>query len=176
MSQPLDKTEPPFEFTPEFFGLKPACVPPAMSLCIAYEAPKRPIQRVLLLATGTADSGYDDIAVIRDDHIGSFGFHDVGVHIYVNEKGVLQWGRSLEKTPEFPSNAHPNDLVILIHGLENSLEINALRTLRELLPVINAIHGNKLRFEGLAKHHARLGIDHRGKLVDPALQAPPEHN
>lgn len=164
---------PPSGLTPESFGLR---TPPPLvnlDLSIAYQAPRRPIRRVWLRATGTLDHGYDDIGVIRADHIGTFGLDDVGVHLYINDRGQIQWGRGLERAPAFPTRARPDDLVIMIHGQENSLEREIIATLRALLPVINAVHNNALRFYGLPQHHARLGIDRHGQLVEPALQAPP---
>lgn len=152
---------------------KTAPLPHEFSLDIAYEAPKRPIKRVLLVNSGTTDPGYDSISVIRSDHMGTFGMKDVGVHIYVNAEGGIEWGRSLERSPEFPKSAHADDLVILVQGLETSLARNPVHTLRQLLPVINAIHKNELIFEGMSKHHARLGIGRDGKLIEPALQIPP---
>lgn len=148
--------------------------PPQISLDIAYQAPKRAIRRVLLLSSGTTDPGYDSIAVIRSDHMGTYGMKDVGVHMYINAEGGIEWGRSLERAPEYPKSSQENDLVILVHGQETSPARNAIHTLRELLPVINAVHNNALTFEGLTKHQARLGIGRDGKLIEPALQTPPE--
>ena len=175
MTQPLTPDDGNFEQTAELLGIKKPYLPHKIDLGIAYQAPKRMVRRVFLMATGTLDPGYDDISVIRADHMGTFGFRDVGVHVYVNNDGEIQWGRSLERAPEYPKTAEESDIVILIHGHENSMEMAALNTLRALLPVINAVHNNGLHFEGLTKHHARLGIDRWGKLVEPALQAPPEN-
>lgn len=147
---------------------------PSLALDIAYQAPKRPVSRVLLCPSNTTDPGYDDISVIRADHMGSLGLKDVGVHIYVNASGQIQWGRGLEKEPEFPADAQADDLVILIQGLENSLSQPAMTTLRALLPIINAVHGNRLLFSGMKHHHSKLGIDRFATLVQPALQAPLE--
>lgn len=158
---------------PENLPEKPHSPPPQISLDIAYQAPERQINRVLLVASGTTDPGYDNISVIRSDHIGTYGLKDVGVHMYINAHGGIEWGRSLERAPEYPKNAQKTDLVVLIHGLETSPARNPVHTLRELLPVINAFHNNELRFEGMTKHHARLGIGRDGKLIEPALQAPP---
>lgn len=162
-----------YDQNPGDLEAKNAPSPHEFSLDIAYEAPKRPIKRVLLVNSGTTDPGYDSISVIRSDHIGSFGLKDVGVHIYVNAAGGIEWGRALERSPEFPKSAHTDDLVILVQGLETSLARNSVQTLRLLLPVINAIHNNELIFEGMIKHHARLGIGRDGKLIEPALQIPP---
>ena len=148
--------------------------PPQISLDIAYQAPQRAIRRVLLLSSGTIDPGYDSIAVIRSDHMGTYGMKDVGVHMYINAEGGIEWGRSLERAPEYPKSSQENDLVILVHGQETSLARNAVQTLRQLLPVINAVHNNELTFEGLTKHQARLGIGRDSRLIDPALQAPPK--
>ncbi len=174
MTAPEPSREQPTPLTPESFGLR---TPPPLTnldLSIAYQAPQRPVRRVLLRATGTLDPGYDDIGVIRADHIGTFGFDDVGVHLYINDEGQIQWGRGLDRAPAFPVRARADDLVIMIHGQENSLEPQIIATLRALLPVINAVHNNTLHFRGLPRHHARLGIDWRGQLVEPALQAPPD--
>lgn len=148
--------------------------PPALKLDIAYQAPARTVRRVLLRGTGTGDPGYDCIETIENDHIGSLGLKDVGVHVYINSKGEIEWGRSLERAPEFPKDGAVDDIVILIHGHEISMSLDALNTLRALLPIISAIHGNQLTFDGLRKHHARLGIGRDGKLIEVALQAPPE--
>lgn len=148
--------------------------PPQISLDIAYQAPKRAVYRVLLVSSGTTDPGYDSIAVIRSDHMGTYGMKDVGVHMYINAEGGIEWGRSLERAPEYPKSAQDTDLVILVHGQETSPARNAIHTLRGLLPVINAVHNNELIFEGLTKHQARLGIGRDGKLIEPALQTPPE--
>lgn len=147
--------------------------PPPLSLDVAYQAPNRCISRVLLQNSGTTDPGYDSLDVIEADHQGTYGLRDVGVHIYINGDGDIEWGRSLERAPEFPRDATTADLVILLHGRENTLNMRALNTLRVLLPVINAVHNNQLSFAGMPKHHARLGIGRDGKLIEPALQAPP---
>lgn len=159
---------------PEEFPENRPFTPPQISLDIAYQAPQRAIRRVLLLSSGTTDPGYDNIAVIRSDHIGTYGMKDVGVHIYINAEGGIEWGRSLERAPEYPKSSQNDDLVILVHGQKTSLARNAVQTLRQLLPVINAVHNNELTFEGMTKHQARLGIGQDGKLITPALQAPPE--
>lgn len=156
------------------FPEKHAFILHQISLDIAYQAPKRAIRRVLLLSSGTTDPGYDSISVIRSDHMGTYGMKDVGVHMYINAEGGIEWGRSLERAPEYPKSAQDTDLVILVHGQETSLARNAIHTLRELLPVINAVHNNELVFEGLTKHQARLGIGRDGRLIEPALQTPPE--
>lgn len=148
--------------------------PHPLNLDIAYQAPSRPIHRVVLQASGTTDPGYDSLDVIESDHQGTYGLKDVGVHIYINGNGTIEWGRSLERTPEFPRESASNDLVILLHGRENSMNMPALTTLRALLPVINAVHNNELVFSGMTRHHARLGIGRDGKLIAPALQTPPE--
>lgn len=158
-----------YEETP----MKSELVPPQIDLGIAYQAPKREIHRVVLTSSGTLDAGYDSVSVIADHHRGAHGLDDAGFHIYINDTGDIEWGRSLEKAPTFPANSRQNDLVIMLHGLEISLKMPALNTLRALLPVINAIHGNNLSFTGMTKHHARLGIGRDGKLIEPALQAPP---
>ncbi len=163
-----------FDALPDLERRPPAAPLPDLALDIAYQAPKRAISRVLLCASGTADTGYDSIDAIENDHIGTLNLKDVGIHVYINRHGDIEWGRSLERAPEFPHSAAADDLVILMHGHENSLEISALNSLRALLPVINAIHGNALIFEGLPKHHARLGIGRDGRLIEVALQAPPE--
>lgn len=93
--------------------------------------------------------------------------------MYINSNGDIEWGRSLERAPEFPREATGDDLVILLHGRENTLNMPALNTLRALLPVINAVHNNELTFSGMPKHHARLGIGRDGRLIEPALQMPP---
>lgn len=146
---------------------------PALNLDIAYQAPIRSIRRVILQTSGTTDPGYDSLDVIRADHQGTYGLKDVGVHVYINSEGEIEWGRSLEKAPEFPREAGANDLVILLHGRDNTLNMPSLNTLRALLPIINAVHNNDLVFTGMSKHHARLGIGRDGKLIEPALQAPP---
>lgn len=147
--------------------------PPPVSLDIAYQAPSRPIRRVLLQMSGTTDPGYDSLDVIESDHQGTYGLKDVGVHVYINSDGEIQWGRSLERAPEYPREAHNDDIVILLHGRDNTLNMPSLNTLRALLPVINAVHNNELIFSGMTKHHSRLGIGRDGKLIEPALQAPP---
>jgi len=147
--------------------------PLPLSLEVAYEAPSRLIRRVILQTSGTTDPGYDNLGVIESDHQGTYGLKDVGIHVYINSFGEIQWGRSLEKAPGFPDAARDEDLVILVYGRDNSLNIKALTTLRALLPVINAVHGNTLSFTGMIKHHARLGIGRDGKLIEPALQMPP---
>lgn len=153
--------------------LNRAIPPHPLNLNIAYQAPLRKIRRVILQTSGTTDPGYDSLDVIESDHQGTFGLNDVGVHVYINGEGTIEWGRSLEKAPEFPRDALAEDLVILLHGRDNSLQMPALNTLRALLPVINAIHNNELTFSGMGKHHARLGIGRDGKLIEPALQTPP---
>jgi len=147
--------------------------PSPLSLDVAYQAPTRCISRVLLQTSGTTDPGYDSLDVIEADHQGTFGLKDAGVHVYINGEGDIEWGRSLERPPEFPHDATNEDLVILLHGRENTLNMRALNTLRALLPVINAVHNNELHFIGMPKHHARLGIGRDGKLIEPALQTPP---
>lgn len=159
---------------PEEYPENRLSTPPQISLDIAYQAPKRAVYRVLLVSSGTTDPGYDSIAVIRSDHMGTYGMKDVGVHMYINAEGGIEWGRSLERAPEYPKSAQDTDLVILVHGQETSPARNAIHTLRQLLPVINAVHNNGLRFEGMVKHHARLGVGRDGKLIEPALQTPPE--
>jgi hypothetical protein len=161
-------------FDNEETPMKREFLPPALKLDIAYQAPNRAVRRVLLRASGTTDPGYDCIETIESDHIGSLGLKDVGVHIYINSKGEIEWGRSLERAPEFPKDSTSEDIAILIHGHEISMSKDALNTLRALLPIINAIHGNALVFDGLPKHHARLGVGRDGKLIEVALQAPPE--
>lgn len=47
---------------------------------------------------------------------GTYGLRDVGVHVYINGDGAIEWGRSLERTPEFPRESAADDLVILLHG------------------------------------------------------------
>lgn len=144
----------------------------ALSLEIAYEAPKRFLQRVVLTPSGSSDSGFDSVDAIRAHHIGALGLEDIGAHIYVNSHGALEWGLALGKKPHFPAGVTDSDLVIMVFGQETSFSPAALHTLRELLPVINAVHGNSLTFTGLRKHHARLGIGPDGKLIAPALQEP----
>ncbi len=151
-----------------------AFLPLPLNLNVAYQAPRREIRRVVLQTSGTTDPGYDSLDVIESDHQGTFGLNDVGVHVYINSEGDIEWGRSLERAPEFPREATAADLVILMHGRDNSLQMQALNTLRALLPVINAVHNNELTFTGMTKHHARLGIGRDGKLIEPALQTPPE--
>lgn len=158
----------------EELPMRPQTAPTTLALDIAYQAPRRGITRILLRATGTTDTGYDSVEAIESDHIGSLGLKDVGVHVYINSRGEIEWGRSLERAPEYPREARGDDLVILIHGQEISLSKSALNSLRALLPVINAIHGNNLRFEGLPKHHARLGIARDGTMIEVALQTPPD--
>lgn len=149
--------------------------PHPIDLSIAYQAPARKISRILLCASGTTDSGYDSLAVISADHQERLGLPEAGIHIFINGHGQLEWGRGLEKPPVFPADAREDDLVILVHGLENSMNLRVLATLRALLPVINAVHGNDLRFSGLMRHHARLGIGRDGGLIGPACQeTPPE--
>jgi|GEM_PF-956848 len=147
--------------------------PSELSLNIAYQAPKRQISRILLRGTGTTDPGYDCVQTIASDHIGTYGLRDIGIHIYINSRGDIEWGRSLERPAEFPREAASEDIVILVHGHEISMSIATLNTLRALLPIINAIHGNTLAFDGLIKHHARLGIGRDGRMIEVALQQPP---
>ena len=144
----------------------------SLDLGIAYELPHRTISRLLLVPTGTTDSGYDSIDAIKADHMGTYGLEDFGAHIYVAESGQIDWGLSLNKAPLFPAAAQKDDLVILVFGTETSFSAATLATLRALLPVINAIHGNTLTFAGLERHHSRLGIGKGGKLIAPALQEP----
>lgn len=143
-----------------------------LDLGIAYELPHRKITKILLVPTGTTDSGYDSIDAIKADHIGTYGLEDFGAHIYVAENGQIDWGLSLNKAPLFPQTAQNDDLVILVFGTEASFSPATLSTLRALLPVINAVHGNALTFSGLTRHHTRLGIGKGGKLIAPALQEP----
>jgi hypothetical protein len=134
----------------------------------AYEAPQRPLSRVLLVASNSTDPGFDHIEVV------SAALGGANVHIFLNSLGEIEWGLNLEKAATYPKGAEINDLVIMLAGLENSPSNKAISALRALLPVINAVHGNSLLFTGLAKHHARLGIDRFGTLVQPALQPPLE--
>jgi hypothetical protein len=163
-----------FETLPEELPIRPKSPPAMLALDIAYQPPRRPITRILLRATGTTDTGYDSVEAIESDHIGSLGLKDVGMHVYINSRGEIEWGRSLERAPEYPREAQASDIVILIHGQEISLSKSALNSLRALLPVINAYHGNTLCFDGLPKHHARLGISRDGKMIEVALQSPPD--
>lgn len=152
--------------------------PPSFSPChsldlgIAYELPHRKISRLLIVPTGTTDSGYDSVETIKADHMGTYGLEDFGAHIYLAENGEIDWGLSLNKAPLFPAAAQKDDLVILVFGTETSFSAATLATLRALLPVINAVHGNTLIFAGLERHHSRLGIGKGGKLIAPALQEP----
>lgn len=112
-----------------------------------FRVPKRPVNRVFIHCSASDNPGHDRIEVIRDWHVRDNGWNEVGYHAFVRKSGLLEWGRSLEKTPAAQAPHNTRTIAICLSGLKEFTEdqFDTLRsfchTIHEQLPLVT-FHGH----------------------------------
>ena len=111
-----------------------------------YEKPERDIDRVFIHCSATDNEAHDDIDVIRKWHLDR-GWSDIGYHYYINGKGHIYKGRSLEWVPAAQRDHNTGTIAICLHG---HLKFNndQFRALKALCGIIALEHGFRVTFHG----------------------------
>ena len=112
---------------------------------------------------------------IRDWHVESNGWSDVGYHYFIRGNGTLESGRPLERAPASQVGHNAGTVAICLHGLaaENFVE-EQYRTLIDLAREINGAYSSLVTFHGhrevsskpcpVFPYRAVLGLDRDGRM------------
>jgi N-acetyl-anhydromuramyl-L-alanine amidase AmpD len=150
---------------------------------MAFEKPRREVERVFLHCSASDRPAHDDVAVMREWHLAR-GWSDVGYHFFIRKDGEVQDGRDLEVTPAAQAGHNTATIAICLHGLavENFTEAQY----RGIVALCNEIHeayGGMVTFHGHCEVSSKacpvfsyrevLGLDAHGNMEFPQNPAPP---
>lgn len=139
-----------------------------------FKKPARPVTRVFLHCSASDRPEHDSAAVIDAWHKAR-GWAGIGYHFFIRKNGVLEQGRSIEKTPAAQEGNNTGTIAICLHGLAGDKFTEAqFDTLRNLCDQINQAYGGAITFHGHCEvaaktcpvfdYRAVLGLDAQGHM------------
>jgi N-acetyl-anhydromuramyl-L-alanine amidase AmpD len=143
---------------------------------MSFERPARPVDKVYLHCSASDNPAHDDIEVIRDWHVNSNGWNDVGYHYFIRKSGRVETGRNLEHTPAAQGGHNRGTIAICLHGLKvDQFSVKQFRALSKLCRDINTAYDHQLTFHGHCEvsnktcpvfdYRTVLGLDSDGLMV-----------
>ena len=140
-----------------------------------FKKPARPVDRVFVHCSASDNPDHDSAAVINDWHKQK-GWAGIGYHFFIRKNGVLEQGRSIEKTPAAQEGNNTGTIAICLHGLAGDKFTEAqFDTLRNLCDQINQAYGGAITFHGHCEvskktcpvfdYRAFLDLDPQGKMA-----------
>ena len=112
----------------------------------AFKKPKRQVSKVFIHCSATDSLKHDNIQIITQWHL-ERGFNGIGYHFFIDKKGVLHKGRSLENIPASQKGHNTGSIAICVSGL-NDFTKASLSTLKALCEAINISYNNNITFHG----------------------------
>lgn len=82
-----------------------------------FEKPNRPVNRVFLHCSASDNPDHDSVDVIDRWHR-ERGWSGCGYHFFIRKSGLIEIGRSLEKTPAAQAGNNRGTIAICLHGLK----------------------------------------------------------
>lgn len=113
-----------------------------------YVKPKRNIHTVFLHCSASDNPAHDNAATMNAWHLEK-GYAEIGYHFFIRKNGMIEAGRSLEKTPAAQAPHNTGTIAICVHGLNEKNFTQAQKdAVVSLCKEINAAHGKNLFFRG----------------------------
>ncbi len=148
-----------------------------------FQKPARHVDRVFLHCSASDNPVHDDIATIRDWHVGERGWSDVGYHYFVRSDGTLQGGRPLERIPAAQAGHNAGTVAVCLHGLAaENFTVAQYRTLIGLAREIDEALAGDVTFHGHCEvsrkscpvfpYRAVLGLDGAGRMTGVPTDSP----
>jgi murein L,D-transpeptidase YcbB/YkuD len=115
---------------------------------MTFKKPVRAVSRVFIHCSASNNPAHDNVATMRRWHKQK-GWSDVGYHFFIRKDGMLEEGRSLERTPAAQANHNTGTIAICCHGLDKAKFTEAqFDTLRTLCGDIDIAYGGEVTFHG----------------------------
>jgi len=108
--------------------------------------PKRQVFKVFLHCSASDNPKHDNPQTIEKWHI-ERKFKEMGYHFYINKKGDIFYGRSLENIPAAQKGYNTGSIAICCGGLKTFTK-DQQRALRALCLYINHLYKDALTFHG----------------------------
>lgn len=81
-----------------------------------YAPPQREVSKVFIHCSASDNPAHDNIETITQWHLAR-RFNGIGYHYFIDKKGVIHKGRSLEKDPAAQSGHNKGSIAICVSGL-----------------------------------------------------------
>jgi N-acetyl-anhydromuramyl-L-alanine amidase AmpD len=146
-------------------------------MIISFNKPKRLVNKVFIHCSASDIAKHDNIETIRDWHLTRKPdpFKEIGYHYFIDKKGGLFNGRSLEKTPVAQVGFNNKTIAICCSGLQNFTQAQ-FDTLKILCNLINTAYNQNVTFHGHCEvnpdktcpvfdYKTILNLDSTGKIV-----------
>ena len=131
-----------------------------------FTKPNRPVAKVFIHCSASDNPAHDNVATMDAWHKAR-GWSGVGYHLFVRKSGIVEMGRSLEKTPAAQRGYNRGSIAICLHGLAEEKFTDAQKgTLIDLCRQIDAAYGGAVTFHGHCEVAAKACpvIDYRAIL------------
>ena len=142
---------------------------------MAFEKPRREVERVFIHCSASDRPEHDDVEIIRKWHVEDNGWSDIGYHYFIKKDGEVKPGRSLEQTPAAQKGSNTAAITICLHGLAaEAFTRQQYRSLIDLCTEIEAAYGGLVSFHGHCEVSSKscpvfpyrqvLGLDDHGAM------------
>jgi murein L,D-transpeptidase YcbB/YkuD len=142
---------------------------------MTFKKPVRAVDRVFIHCSASDHPAHDNVATMRQWHKQK-GWSDVGYHFFIRKDGMLEEGRSIERTPAAQINHNTGTIAICCHGLYREKFTPAqFDTLRTLCGDIDIAYGGEVTFHGHCEvaakecpvfdYRAVLNLDAEGHML-----------
>ncbi len=111
-----------------------------------FKKPARWVNKVFVHCSASDSLRDDNVATIRKWHLAR-GFTDIGYHYYIDKKGIVNLGRSLEKVPAAQEGHNTGSIAICCGGLKDFTPPQ-MKSLKALCEQINKVYGGLVTFHG----------------------------
>ena len=128
-----------------------------------FQKPRRKVDRVYIHCSASDNPEHDNIETMRDWHRAR-GFNDVGYHFFTRKSGLIEPGRSLERTPAAQRPYNTGTIAICLHGLRESRFTAA--QFKSLIGISREIH---TAYDGAVTFHGHCEVFHQ---VLPCVRLP----
>ncbi|EAR20441.1 peptidoglycan recognition protein family protein [Nitrococcus mobilis] len=116
---------------------------------MTFKAPGREVDRIFIHCSASDRPEHDDISVMRDWHVNSRNWSDVGYHFFIKKDGTVQEGRPLERIPAAQAGNNAGTIAICLHGLTAERFTKAqYESLIRLCGEIDTAYGGMVTFHG----------------------------
>ncbi len=114
-----------------------------------FVLPDRDFDKVFLHCSANSSQSWNNVEAIRKYHMEERGWSDIGYHFFITFEGVIQVGRSIDRTPAAQKGLNKGTVAICTHGLKSiDFTKESLEATKSLCAAINEEKDGNITFHG----------------------------